>query len=288
MSATSTIFQFGQKKLNLAVPAVMGVLNVTPDSFSDGGRFNAVDAALRHAELMIKDGAAIIDIGGESTRPGAAPVSEQEELDRVIPVVEAINKKLDTIISIDTSSAAVIRQGAASGASLINDVRALQREGALSAAVETGLPVCLMHMQGQPDTMQEQPDYRNVLEDVADFFQKRLLACQEAGIAAEKILLDPGFGFGKSTKHNLVLLNNLNQLADLGYILLVGLSRKSILGTITGRTVEDRLHGSIALATLAAAKGARIIRAHDVAATVDAMQVVASVLAETNMLASKS
>lgn len=277
----SHVFNFGQHPLDLSIPAVMGVLNVTPDSFSDGGRFTGIDAALKHAEEMLDQGASIIDIGGESTRPGAASVSEQEELDRVIPVIEAVSKNFNAIISVDTSSAAVISASHRAGASLINDVRALQREGSLEAAAATGLPVCLMHMQGEPDTMQNQPSYNNVVDEVVGFFQNRLDVCESGGVSKDKILLDPGFGFGKSTKHNLVLLNSLNQLAELGYFVLVGLSRKSILGTITDRSVDQRLAGSVALATIATLNGAKIIRAHDVAATVDAVKVAAAVLAES-------
>lgn len=270
------ILDFAGHPLDMDRCHVMGVLNVTPDSFSDGGRFNKPDAALVQARRMVSEGAAFIDVGGESTRPGAAPVSVQEELDRVCPVVEALARELDVAISVDTSTPEVIRATAALGAGLINDVRALQREGALAAALETGLPVCLMHMQGQPATMQERPEYQSVLREVTGFLMDRVRAVEEAGIAADRVLLDPGFGFGKSLAHNLELLRALDQMRALGYPLLVGLSRKSMLGQITGREVSERLPASLAVATIAAMKGASIIRAHDVRETVDAVKVVAA------------
>lgn len=264
--------------LSFATPAVMGVLNVTPDSFSDGGRFADRDAAVRHAEAMANAGAALIDIGGESTRPGADAVTEQQELDRVIPVVEAIRSRIDLPISIDTSKPGVMRAAAAAGAALINDVRALREPSALEAAAATGVPVCLMHMQGQPRTMQVNPHYEDVTVEVASFLQERLAACADAGIGRERLLLDPGFGFGKTLRHNVELLANLRQLAAIGPPLLVGLSRKSSLGALTGRELDERLPASLAAAVVAVMHGASIVRAHDVAETVDAIKTAAAVL----------
>lgn len=255
----------------------MGILNVTPDSFSDGGRFNQLDTALRHAEAMLVAGAELIDVGGESTRPGAAVVSEEEELNRVLPVVEAIAQRLDVIISVDTSTPAVMRESARLGAGLINDVRALQREGALAAAAATRLPVCLMHMQGDPAQMQQAPQYDNILQEVQQFLSDRRQACLEAGISAHNILFDPGFGFGKTLAHNLVLFKGLGLLHQLGQPLLVGVSRKTMIGQVLNKAPTERLAGSIALATLAAQQGAHIIRVHDVAETWDAVRMVAAV-----------
>jgi dihydropteroate synthase len=249
----------------------MGVLNVTPDSFSDGGRFNERDAALRQAQRMLDDGAAIIDVGGESTRPGAAPVSIQEECDRVLPVVEALVGELGALVSVDTSTADVMREAASLGAGMINDVRALRRPGALQAAASTGLPVCLMHMQGEPGNMQASPTYTDVVTEVYRFLEERMAAAQAAGIARDKLVLDPGFGFGKTDAHNLQLLAKLSSFSDLGRPLLAGLSRKSMIGRITGRPVDERLAGSISLALLAAERGAHILRVHDVRETVDAL-----------------
>lgn len=263
----------GSRFLDLTRPQVMGILNVTPDSFSDGGRFIGRDAALKHARDMIAAGAAIIDIGGESTRPGAAPVSVAEELDRVIPVVEAVAAQCDVVISVDTSSAEVMRAAAAAGAGLINDVRALMRPGALQAAAATGLAVCLMHMQGEPGNMQGAPQYTDVVNEVRQFLRQRVDVCVAAGIDRERLLLDPGFGFGKNDQHNLALLAALPQLAEDG-IVLAGLSRKSMIGRLLGRPVEDRLIGSVTLALLAAERGARILRVHDVAETVDALRLL--------------
>nr|WP_255858819.1 dihydropteroate synthase [Bacterioplanoides sp. SCSIO 12839] len=276
----SLILQCGQRSLDLSQAQVMGILNVTPDSFSDGGRFNSLDAALRKAEQMMRDGAAIIDIGGESTRPGAEPVTLQQELDRVIPVVEAIATELDVVISVDTSTAEVIRQASTAGAHLINDVRALQRDGALQAAAESGLPVCLMHMQGDPKTMQNDPDYDDVVEDVKSFLADRIQACENAGIQRNSILLDPGFGFGKTYEHNFQLLNRLDALESLGLPLLVGLSRKRMIGTATGcEQADQRVSGSVSGAVISAMKGARILRVHDVKATAEALAVVNACLA---------
>ena len=267
---------FAGKVLDLSRCHVMGILNVTPDSFSDGGRFNRPDAALQRARQMVADGASFIDVGGESTRPGAAPVSVQEELDRVCPVVEAIHRELDVVISVDTSSPEVIRETASLGAGLINDVRSLTREGALEAAVAAEIPVSLMHMKGEPGVMQNRPEYRNLLREVSRFLMDRVRVVEQAGIPADRILLDPGFGFGKNLDHNLELLHSLERMKILGHPLFVGMSRKSMLGQITGREVEERLPASIAVATIAAMKGASVIRVHDVRETMDAVRVVAA------------
>ncbi|MBY1010937.1 dihydropteroate synthase [Pseudomonas aeruginosa] len=267
----------GSRVLDLACPHVMGILNVTPDSFSDGGRFDWLDDALRHAERMVREGATLIDVGGESTRPGARSVSPTEELERVAPVVERIARELDVVISVDTSTPAVMRETARLGAGLINDVRSLQRDGALDAAVDSGLAVCLMHMRGEPQTMQDAPAYQDVVAEVGAFLQERVDACVAAGIDRERLLLDPGFGFAKTLEHNLVLFRHLQALHGLGLPLLVGVSRKSMIGKVLGREVDERLYGSLALAALALAKGARIIRVHDVAATVDVMRMISAV-----------
>jgi dihydropteroate synthase len=266
--------QFANHSLDLSHPHVMGVLNITPDSFSDGGRYTDLDEALKQARHMADAGASFIDVGGESTRPGAAPVSVAEELDRVCPVVEAIRARLDIVISVDTSTPEVIRETARLGAGLINDIRALQREGALAAAAETGLPVCMMHMQGQPDSMQDAPRYSDPVAEVLNFLSERTAVAERAGIVRDRILLDPGFGFGKKLAHNLALLHNLKPFLDTGLPLLIGVSRKSMLGQITGRDVAGRLASSIAAATLAAHQGAHILRVHDVAETVDALKIV--------------
>jgi dihydropteroate synthase len=266
-------------QLELGSPVVMGVLNVTPDSFSDGGRFATPDAAIAHGLQLVAEGAAILDVGGESTRPGAVAVPAPEQLRRVLPVIEALRARSDVLVSIDTSEPEVIRAAAAAGAGLVNDVRGLLRPGALEAVADTGLAACLMHMQGEPGTMQQSPEYRDVVADVRTFLAGRVAACEALGIARGRLCLDPGFGFGKNTQHNLALLLGLPSLARLGLPLLVGLSRKSLLHALTGRPVGGRLAGSVALATFAAWRGARIIRAHDVAATRDAMQVVAALLA---------
>lgn len=266
-------------QLDLSSPQVMAILNITPDSFSDGGQYFSsghlhLDNLLYNAENFLQEGAAILDVGGESTRPGAQSVSVQEELDRVIPVVEALVQKLDAFVSVDTSRPEVIREAAAKGANLINDVRALQLDGALAAAASTNLPVCLMHMQGQPQTMQQHPQYADVVDDVSVFLEKRIEVCLTSGVASEHILIDPGFGFGKTLGHNLALLRGLTTLVNLGYPVLVGLSRKSMLAHMLNRPVDQRLPGSLALAMLAAQSGAHIIRVHDVAATVDVIKVL--------------
>ena len=252
----------------------MGVLNVTPDSFSDGGRYLQVDDALYQAESMIREGALIIDVGAESTRPNAYPVSEQEELDRLLPVIERIKQQLDVVISIDTSTPKVITESALLGAGLINDVRALQRIGALAAAAATGLPICLMHMQGQPNTMQHQPRYQSVVDEVQAFLQQRIDACLSVGIAREQLLLDVGFGFGKTLEHNLELLRRLAEFEVFDLPLLVGMSRKSMLGAILGGAqVNERLFAGVGAATIAVMNGASIVRTHDVKATREAIAV---------------
>lgn len=267
------------QQLDLSQCNIMGILNVTPDSFSDGGLHNNLDAALSHAEKMLAQGATLIDVGGESTRPGAKKVSLQEELDRVLPVVEAIHENLDVIISVDTSTPEVITQSAAVGAGLINDVRALMRDEALEAAAATGLPICLMHMQGQPDTMQQAPSYDDVVTDIHSFLAERIAACAEVGISKERLILDPGFGFGKSLDHNYQLLNQLEEFHQLELPLLVGISRKTMLGKVLNdRPADQRLSASIAAATIAAMKGASILRVHDVAETADALKVVEATL----------
>jgi dihydropteroate synthase len=264
--------------LDLSRPVVMGVLNVTPDSFSDGGRFLAVESAVTHGLRLVEEGAAIIDVGGESTRPGAVPVAAEEELRRVLPVVERIHQSApQAVISVDTSKPEVIREVAAAGAGLLNDVRAFQEPGALEAAVASGCALCLMHMQGDPRTMQRAPSYVDVVKEVKACLANRAQACRAVGVAPERITIDPGFGFGKTLEHNLELLRHLRELVCGEWPVLVGLSRKSIVGTLTGRAAGDRLHGSVALAVIAAMNGARIIRAHDVAATVDALKVVVAV-----------
>jgi dihydropteroate synthase len=252
-------------------PLLMGILNVTPDSFSDGGRFAERDAACRHAERLLAEGADIIDVGGESTRPGAAAVSEQQELDRVLPVVEAV-AALGAVISLDTSRLAVMRAGWSVGVRIINDVRALSAVGAVEFAVATQCAVCLMHMQGEPRNMQQQPHYADVVSEVRQYLQQRAQACEVAGLARGQICLDPGFGFGKTVEHNLQLLQQLPQICADGYPVLAGLSRKSMIGLLTGAAVEQRLTGSVVLALLAAQKGARVLRVHDVKETKQALQ----------------
>jgi dihydropteroate synthase len=258
----------------------MGILNITPDSFSDGGRFLQLQDALSRARQMVDEGAAIVDIGGESTRPGADPVSEQEELDRVIPVIEALAPELPVPLSIDTGKPRVMREAVRAGAGLINDVLALRADGALEAAVASEVPVCLMHMQGEPRSMQGSPTYADVVTEVKRFLQQRVEACIEAGIPRQRILIDPGFGFGKTLEHNLKLLQGLAGFADLQVPVLVGISRKSMIGSLLGDVpVAQRLYGSLAAAVLAVMAGAAIIRTHDVGATVDALKVTRAVAA---------
>ncbi|QQS54515.1 MAG: dihydropteroate synthase [Candidatus Competibacteraceae bacterium] len=267
------------KTLDLSRPAVMGVLNVTPDSFSDGGQYLQLDAALRRAEIMVAQGAALVDVGGESTRPGAAPVSVQEELDRVLPVVERLACELPVPISVDTSKPELMRELARTGAGLINDVRALQMPGALAVAAASGLPVCLMHLRGEPVTMQQGPVYADVVAEVRDYLAARVCACEAAGITRERILVDPGFGFGKTLEHNLHLLRHLDRFTDLAAGVLVGISRKSMIGALLDVPAGERLAGSLAAATIAVWRGARVVRAHDVRETVQALRVCAAVLA---------
>ena len=276
MPAPARALRCAAKTLDLSTPVVMGVLNVTPDSFSDGGRFLSPAAAIEQGLRLAAEGAALIDVGGESTRPGAAPVSVAEELARVVPVVRALSERTTAVISVDTSKPQVMQAAAAAGAGLINDVRALREPGALAAARASGCAVCLMHMQGEPGTMQQAPSYRDVLTEVQAFLGERVDACLAAGLQPDQLLIDPGFGFGKTFEHNLTLLRGLAELARADVPLAVGLSRKALLGKLTGRATHERLYGSVALAVIAALHGARLIRAHDVAATVDALKVVAA------------
>jgi dihydropteroate synthase len=277
MTDTHAELKLGRFRLDLRSPQVMGILNVTPDSFSDGGAFFSVEDACSRAERMAAEGAAIIDVGGESTRPGADDVGVEDELQRVLPVIERLAARLSVPISIDTSKPEVMRRAADAGASLINDVRALRAPGALSAASATGLPICLMHMRGEPRTMQRDPVYSDVVSDVREFLAERIEACQDAGCTKDRLLIDPGFGFGKSLAHNLTLLARLSEFESLGVPMLVGLSRKSMLGALTGKPVGERLGASIAAAVIAARGGANILRVHDVAATVDALAVTVAV-----------
>ena len=268
----------GGKILDLARPQIMGILNVTPDSFSDGGLFISVDKALNQASQMVEEGAAIIDVGGESTRPGANAVNVNEELDRVIPAIEAIASELDVIISIDTSKPEVMNEAVTAGAGMINDVRALREQGAIQAAIDTNVPVCLMHMSGEPRSMQKNPQYDDVVNDVKEFLRNRIDSCTVAGIDNDKILIDPGFGFGKTVDHNLSLIKRLGEFAELDKPVLMGVSRKSTIGAVTGRDVNQRVYGSVALAALCCQAGAKIIRAHDVAATADAIAMTHAVM----------
>ena len=264
----------GRFELVLERPLIMGIVNVTPDSFSDGGQHDTLDAAIDHARLLLSQGADMLDIGGESTRPGAADVSVEEELRRTIPVIERLARETSLPISIDTSKPEVMRAAVQAGAGMINDVYALRREGALDAAAELGVPVVLMHMQGEPRSMQDAPHYDDVVADVHRFLAERIFAAEMAGIAKKKIVVDPGFGFGKNTQHNLALLAQLERLAELGVPLLAGLSRKRTIGEITGRDApRERASGSVAAHLIAAQRGAKLLRVHDVAATVDALKV---------------
>lgn len=268
--------------LNIDLPQVMGILNVTPDSFSDGGKFSRIDFALTQVEKMIADGAAIIDIGGESTRPGAKDVSEKNELERVIPVLKAIKKRFDTIVSIDTSKAVVMSEAITHGAGIINDVRALQNDDCLKVlAQDQSVAICLMHMQGLPRTMQQAPQYDDLIKDIIQFFQQRISACAEAGIIKSRLVLDPGFGFGKSLEQNYNLLANMSKFQSLDLPLLAGLSRKSMIGNLLNREVNDRLAGSLATAIIAAQQGAKIIRVHDVKETVDTLKILQQTILNT-------
>lgn len=277
-NSNSNQFLCGRYHLDLTRPHVMGIVNVTPDSFSDGGRYASSQLALEHAMQLVAAGADILDIGGESTRPNAVPVSLDEELSRVIPVIERLAKEVDVPLSIDTYKPQVMREAVNAGAAIINDVRGLQEPGAMEVAAEGNAGVCLMHMKGVPQTMQQDPVYEDVVQEVKSFLLERMQATLAAGITAERIVLDPGFGFGKRTVHNIALLNALPELLELGRPLLVGLSRKSVLGQIIGSDVDQRLHASLAASVISAMKGGRIIRVHDVKATVDALKVVNAVI----------
>ena len=268
---------FKDRTLELDTPCVMGILNVTPDSFSDGGKFTHIEAAMQQVRQMVADGAAIIDIGGESTRPGAEPVNVNEELERVIPVIEAVRNESAVPVSIDTSKPEVMREALKAGADMVNDVYALRIDGAVELIAEHGVPVCLMHMQGEPRTMQSTPQYAHLIEDIKTFLAERVATCQAAGIKRERILLDPGFGFGKTPEQNMSLIKHLGEFLTLGLPILAGVSRKSSVGYILKKEVDERLYGSIALATMAIMNGASIIRAHDVAATVDAIKMCQAV-----------
>jgi dihydropteroate synthase len=278
--AAARFLQCAGRRLELGSPVVMGVLNVTPDSFSDGGRHAAPAAALRRAERMLEEGAAILDVGGESTRPGAAPVAASEELDRVLPVIVELSR-WPVVVSVDTSKPEVMRAALAAGAGLVNDVRALREPGAVDAVAASDAGVCLMHMQGEPRTMQAAPAYSDVVAEVRGFLADRVAVCEAAGIARGRICVDPGFGFGKTVEHNLALLRGLGRIAPEGLPVLAGLSRKSLLGALTGRPVESRLAGGIAAAVMAVVRGAHIIRTHDVAETVDALRVAAAVAGDS-------
>ena len=272
----STVITCGERTLDLSQPIIMGVLNVTTDSFSDGGQLYQ-GAALSHslllkrAEQMVLDGAQLLDVGGESTRPGATPVSESEELDRVLGAVEVLTRHVDAVISVDTSTPSVMTESARLGAGLLNDVRGFRRPGALEAASATGLPVCIMHMQGEPDTMQQNPEYDDVMSGVRDFFTDRLNACEVAGLSRGQVILDPGFGFGKTAEHNFHLLARLKELCLTEQPILVGLSRKSMIASVVDKSPEERVFASVALALMAVERGASIVRVHDVAATADAL-----------------
>jgi dihydropteroate synthase len=272
-----SILHCRDRVLWLERPVVMGVLNVTPDSFSDGGKFVRLDDAVEQGVRMAEEGAAIIDIGGESTRPGAQSVDVDEELRRVVPVIAGLRSRTQVILCVDTSKPEVMRAAAEAGAAMINDVRALREPGAMEAASALGCAVCLMHMLGEPRTMQNAPSYQDVVAEVRQFLEQRVAACLSAGIPTERIVVDPGFGFGKTMAHNLELLRHLRDLSATGLPILAGLSRKSMIGAITGRPADERLHGSVALAVIAASNGARILRVHDVAATVDALNIVSAV-----------
>ena len=278
----SPIFRCGNYELDLSRPRIMGIVNVTPDSFSDGGRYDSLEKAVAHGLKLVEEGADILDVGGESTRPGATPVGLQQELDRVLPVISQFASRAGVPISIDTYKPKVMRAAIEAGADIVNDVYALRQPGALETVAQSRAGVCLMHMQGTPQTMQQDPQYADVVDEVKGFLEERLLAAVAAGIAKERIVLDPGFGFGKRTVHNVTLLQALPDLSSLGRPLLVGLSRKSVLGSLAGGDVGARLHASIAASVISAMKGAKIIRVHDVKATANALKIVAAVLPEKN------
>ena len=276
-SIPEKIIDCAGKSLDLSRPRIMGVLNITPDSFSDGGDFFTPANAVARAEQMVQEGAAIIDVGGESTRPGAAAVSLDEELQRVIPVIEALHAAVPVPISIDTRKPAVMQAAVAAGAGLINDVSALQQTGAVEMAASLGVPVCLMHMQGNPETMQATPAYNNVVDEVVAYLEARAAACLQQGMSKERILLDPGFGFGKTTTHNLLLLQQLERLVETGFPVLVGLSRKSLIGKVLDLPVDKRVYPGVALAVLAVWKGAALVRCHDVRPTREAIEMCQAV-----------
>lgn len=275
---TNSKFYCGKFQLDLMRPLVMGIVNVTPDSFSDGGKYSSVDLAVEHALQLIAEGADILDIGGESTRPGADPVGLDEELRRVVPVIEALSKVTTVPLSIDTYKPEVMRAAIEAGADIVNDICALREDGALEVVANSNAGVCLMHMQGIPQTMQINPQYTDVVNEVKQFLIDRVEACLAQGVARERIMLDPGFGFGKTTAHNVALIQHLDSFTKLGYPLLVGLSRKSVLGKIAGGDEQQRLHAGLAASVISVMKGAKIVRVHDVKATVDALKVVAAVL----------
>lgn len=281
MTAPKTL-TCGGKTLDLTRPQVMGILNVTPDSFSDGGRYNLLEAAIDHAHTIVEEGATLIDIGGESTRPGATPVTSQEEMDRVLPVLEALRTRFDVVYSIDTSNPALMVEAANAGAGMLNDVRAFLQPGAEAAALQCvrdhQVALCLMHMQGDPTTMQSAPAYVNVVGEVAEFLATRARMLTALGVPSSQLVIDPGFGFGKSLGHNYTLLRELAALARLGYPLLVGVSRKSMIGNVVAKPAHERIHGSVAAALLAAERGGNILRVHDVAPTVDALKVLNQLL----------
>nr|WP_027707251.1 dihydropteroate synthase [Zooshikella ganghwensis] len=279
MTTSTLMLSCGDKVLDLSTPQVMGILNVAPDSFSDGGQYSNFDKALQHAEKMICAGASIIDIGGESTRPGANPVTVQAEMDRVLPVLSALKQHFDVIISVDTSSPELMREAAQLGAGMINDVRALKRDNALTVAADLTIPICLMHMLGEPDTMQRLATYDDVVDEVISYLQQRVAACIEHGIEKQRLLIDPGFGFSKTLEHNLLLLKRLDELQRLELPLLVGLSRKRMIGDVLGKPVSERLYGSLALAAWSVLHGAHIIRVHDVAETVDVVRMLNAIQA---------
>jgi dihydropteroate synthase len=282
---TLNLLRCGARVLDLSSPVVMGVLNVTPDSFSDGGRYRDLASAVRRARELVAEGAAILDVGGESTRPGATPPTVDEELRRVVPVVRAIATELDVVVSVDTSRAEVVEAAVEAGATMINDVRGLRDEATLAAAARARVAVCVMHMQGEPATMQDNPRYDDVVAEVRRYLAERVAACRAAGIGVDALAVDPGFGFGKALEHNLALLESLEAFTTLGASLLVGLSRKAMIGTLTGRPPHDRLAGSVALAAIAASRGAAIVRAHDVAATLDAVKIGAALRRESTATA---
>jgi len=270
----SKVFSFGGRVLDLTEIQVMGVLNVTPDSFSDGGQFTTLSSAMKQAEQMIQQGASIIDVGGESTRPGAAQVSAQEEMDRVCPVVEHLVERFDVVVSVDTSAPALMRESIRAGVGLINDVRAFSREGAVDAVKGSSAALCLMHMQGAPVSMQKSPVYASVVDEVYGFLQSATAGIISKGVGSERLLVDPGFGFGKTLQHNMQILSSIGRFNKLGFPVLVGLSRKSMFSEILNKAVDERLFGSISGAVIAAQQGAKIIRAHDVGETKDAMRVI--------------